>query len=213
MNSWKGSSQATNRGSMSMTSSWSRRADSGNRKIRWDRKKSQKSKSKIKVMLMGVFFWLAQNCAPRIRTWGSKCQHSFLRGGFEASERLCASRATRIVGGEAMDSPPWQCPCTLCINRAWVFGAQFHQCAWISPLFARFSPLRFFFVPQMQTGAAGMAFGNVMTIKSEMTSLLKGLREEEFQGCFHQWKRRWDKCIVSNGEYFEGDHFDVSENL
>jgi len=49
-----------------------------------------------------------------------------------------------------------------------------------------------------------------LRVKSEMASLLKGLGEEEFQGCFQQWKRSWDKCIVSNGEYFEGDHTDVS---
>jgi len=42
------------------------------------------------------------------------------------------------------------------------------------------------------------------------TPVPKRLREEEFQGCFQQWKRRWDKCIVSNGEYFEGGHIDVS---
>ena len=89
------------------------------------------------------FFWLPWNCAPRIRTWGSNCQRSFLSGGFEASERSCASRVTGIVGGEEMDSPPRQCPCTLRINRAWVFGAQFHR-ARTSPLLAGFSPLRFF---------------------------------------------------------------------
>jgi len=52
--------------------------------------------------------------------------------------------------------------------------------------------------------------GDVTKIKSEMTSLLKGLREPEFQGCFQQWKQRWDKCILSNGGYFEGDNIDVS---
>jgi len=56
----------------------------------------------------------------------------------------------------------------------------------------------------------GRHLGDVMTIKIETTSLLKGLREEEFQGCFQQWKRRWDKCILSNGGYFEVDHIDVS---
>jgi len=55
----------------------------------------------------------------------------------------------------------------------------------------------------------GQNLGDVTTIKSEMTSLLKGLREAEFQGCFLQWKQRWVKCIVSNREYFEGDHIDV----
>jgi len=72
------------------------------------------------------------------------------------------------------------------------------------------APCDFFFVPQMQIGAAGAAFGDVTAIKSKMILLLKGLREEEFQGCFQQWKWRWDMCIVSNGEYFESDHIDVS---
>jgi len=71
-------------------------------------------------------------------------------------------------------------------------------------------PCDFFLVPLMQIGAAGAALGDVTTIRSETTLLLKGLREEEFQGCFQQWKWRWDNCIVSNGEYFEGDHIDVS---
>jgi hypothetical protein len=27
----------------------------------------------------------------------------------------------------------------------------------------------------------------------------------QFQRCFTQWEKRLDKCIASNGEYFEGD--------
>jgi len=109
-----------------------------------------------------------------------------------------------------MDSPPKQCPRALCFNRACVFGPQFHHRARTSHLLAGFSLLRFFLVPQMQIGAAGATFGDMTTIKSEMTSLLKVLKEEELQGCFQQWKRMWDKCIVPNGEYFEGSHIDVS---
>ena len=26
-----------------------------------------------------------------------------------------------------------------------------------------------------------------------------------FQKCFVDWKKRWHKCIVSEGGYFEGD--------
>jgi len=81
------------------------------------------------------------NCAPRIRIWGSNCQHNFLRGGFEASERSCASRATGIVGGEAMHSPHDNAPTHSALI---VFGAQFHHRARTSPLLARFSLLRFF---------------------------------------------------------------------
>jgi hypothetical protein len=45
----------------------------------------------------------------------------------------------------------------------------------------------------------------VATIAAESTTLFKGLKEDDFQGCFNQWKWRWDKCIASEGEYFEGD--------
>jgi hypothetical protein len=39
------------------------------------------------------------------------------------------------------------------------------------------------------------------------STLLEGLKEDDFQGCFNQWKRRWDKCIAS-----EGDKNDVPDN-
>jgi len=72
------------------------------------------------------------------------------------------------------------------------------------PLLAGLTPCNFFLFPKCKLVLWGRHLGNVMMIKSEMTLLLKGLREEEFQGCFQQWKQRWDKCIVPNGEYFEG---------
>ena len=71
------------------------------------------------------------------------------------------------------------------------------------------APCDFFLFPKCKLVLRGHHLWDV-TIKSETTSLLKGLREEEFQGCFHQWKRRWNKCIASNGEHFEGDHIDES---
>jgi hypothetical protein len=79
-----------------------------------------------------------------------------------------------------------------------------------SPYSPDLVPCDFFLFPKCKFVLRVQHLGDVMTIKSETTSLLKGLREEEFQGCFQQWKRRWDKCIVTNGVYFEGDHIDVS---
>ena len=72
------------------------------------------------------------------------------------------------------------------------------------------APCDFFLFPKCKLVLQGQHLGDVMTIKSKTTSLLKSLREEEFKRCFQQWKQRWDKCIVSNGEYFERDHIDVS---
>jgi len=78
------------------------------------------------------------------------------------------------------------------------------------PYLPDLAPCNFFLFPKCKLVLRGQHLGDVTTIKSEITSLLKGLSEEEFQGCFQRWKRRWDKCIVSNREYFEGDHIEVS---
>jgi hypothetical protein len=51
------------------------------------------------------------------------------------------------------------------------------------------------------------------TITAKSTTLLKGLKEDDFQGCFNQWKWRWHKCIVFEWECFEGDKNDVPDNM
>jgi len=37
------------------------------------------------------------------------------------------------------------------------------------------------------------------------TETLKGIALTEFQDWFEKWKTRLDRCIASNGQYFEGD--------
>jgi hypothetical protein len=58
----------------------------------------------------------------------------------------------------------------------------------------------------------GGHLGDVATITAELTMLLEGVKEDDFQGCFNQWKWRWDKCIASEGEYFEGDKNYIPDN-
>ena len=38
-----------------------------------------------------------------------------------------------------------------------------------------------------------------------MAEALKGIEIDKPQNCFEQWKKCLDRCIASNGEYFEGD--------
>ena len=40
-----------------------------------------------------------------------------------------------------------------------------------------------------------------------MAEAIKGVKTDKFQNCFEQWKKCLDRCIASNGEYFEGDRF------
>jgi hypothetical protein len=34
---------------------------------------------------------------------------------------------------------------------------------------------------------------------------LGAITESAFQETFQQWKKRWERCIASRGDYFEGD--------
>jgi hypothetical protein len=44
-----------------------------------------------------------------------------------------------------------------------------------------------------------------------MTKLLNELTKKDMQHCSQEWEKRWTKCILSGGEYFEGDHIPVPE--
>ena len=39
----------------------------------------------------------------------------------------------------------------------------------------------------------------------KMTEALKSIKINKFKNCFAQWEKSLNRCIASNGEYFEGD--------
>jgi len=42
---------------------------------------------------------------------------------------------------------------------------------------------------------------------------LKAIPKIDFNNCFEDWKKHWQKYIVSRGEYFEGDEIDLEEQI
>lgn len=58
----------------------------------------------------------------------------------------------------------------------------------------------------------GRRFSSIEEIKTESLRVLKEIPKSEYQECFEDWKKRWHKCIISGGDYFEGYHIDVDEN-
>jgi hypothetical protein len=57
----------------------------------------------------------------------------------------------------------------------------------------------------MKRHLKGKRFQNVVELREKPTEALKAVSLQEFQNCFEQWNRRWDKYIDCQGEYFEGD--------
>jgi len=67
------------------------------------------------------------------------------------------------------------------------------------------APCDFFLFPRMKKVLKGKRFADVEEVKKKTTEALKGITLQEFQDCFEKWKTRLDRCIASNGQYFEGD--------
>jgi len=67
------------------------------------------------------------------------------------------------------------------------------------------APCDFFLFPRMKRSLKGKRFQNVGDVREKTAEALKAITLQEFQNCFEQWNKHWDKCIDSQGEYFEGD--------
>ena len=50
----------------------------------------------------------------------------------------------------------------------------------------------------------GKRLESIQDIEAATTAQLKTLTKEDFQNCFRKRQERWDKCVRSDGEYFEG---------
>ena len=67
------------------------------------------------------------------------------------------------------------------------------------------APCDFFLFPKLKMKLKGRRFRKVEEIQAQSQAVLNTLRENDFQKCFKNWQRRWDRCQASEGEYFEGD--------
>jgi hypothetical protein len=50
----------------------------------------------------------------------------------------------------------------------------------------------------------GWQFASVET-KEDLLAEICSIPKEELQECFQYWRKCWEQCIKSGGEYFEGD--------
>ena len=64
----------------------------------------------------------------------------------------------------------------------------------------------FWIFPRLKIVIKGTHFSSSEEIKVSGTKELKMLKEEKFAKCFRGWQELMQKCINSQGEYFEGDN-------
>lgn len=73
------------------------------------------------------------------------------------------------------------------------------------------APCDFFLFPKLKRPMKGRRFATIADIKSASLTELQSIPKSAFQECFENWKKRWHKCIISEGDYFEGDNIVIDE--
>jgi hypothetical protein len=69
----------------------------------------------------------------------------------------------------------------------------------------KLAPCDIWLFPKLKSALKGQRFADIPDIQRNVTTLLRGVPENDFQDCFRQWHHRLTKCIASDDEHFEGD--------
>jgi hypothetical protein len=67
-------------------------------------------------------------------------------------------------------------------------------------------PHDFLLFPKLKNCLKAQRFSDIPDIQCNVTTLLQGNLENDFQGCFQQWYYCLTKFIASQRENFEGDN-------
>jgi len=66
------------------------------------------------------------------------------------------------------------------------------------------APCDFFLFLKHKTHLKGHHFGTVENVQAAATRALNNISSEDFLHCYEEWQQRWNRCIRSQGAYFEG---------
>lgn len=167
-------------------------------------KKARQSRSNVKVMLTVFFDYqgvVHHEYAPRGQTINKEYYCQVLRRLRDAIRR---KRPTLHRSGEWRlhhDNAPAHSAQLVQQYLAKHHISQLQQ----PPYSPDLAPCDFFLFPKMKSTLKGHRFEDIAAIQQNATKELKSIPKEGFEKCFQQWKQRWEKCIASQGEYFEGD--------
>ncbi|PNF21909.1 hypothetical protein B7P43_G03600 [Cryptotermes secundus] len=67
------------------------------------------------------------------------------------------------------------------------------------------APCDFFLFPKMKIKLKGLRFDTAEEIQVNTQTVLNILTKKDLQDAFEKWQKRWDRCMRSQGNYFEGD--------
>ncbi|GFT99461.1 putative transposase [Trichonephila clavipes] len=71
------------------------------------------------------------------------------------------------------------------------------------------SPCDFFLFPKLKNHLKGHHFVTLENNQTAITDQLKAIPISEFHQCYEEWKKRLQRCVASEGSYFEGDNVEL----
>jgi len=66
------------------------------------------------------------------------------------------------------------------------------------------APADFFLLPRLKDSMKGTGFADVVTIQERVTAVRRSILTEAFADSFQKLYERCQKCVVKDGNYFEG---------
>ncbi|GFX89509.1 putative transposase [Trichonephila clavipes] len=78
------------------------------------------------------------------------------------------------------------------------------------PYSSDLSPCDFFLFPKLKNHLKGHHFGTLENIQTAVTDQLKAIPIPKFHQCYEEWKKRLQRCVASEGSYFEGDNVELA---
>jgi len=67
------------------------------------------------------------------------------------------------------------------------------------------SPVDFFLFPNLKSSLKGRRFDTFDEIQKNSTKELFAIPKEAFHKAFQSLQKRWERCVASEGNYFEGE--------
>ncbi|UYV82676.1 hypothetical protein LAZ67_22000520 [Cordylochernes scorpioides] len=71
------------------------------------------------------------------------------------------------------------------------------------------APCDFLLFGKLKKKLKGRKFQSIEEIEVESKKAMKAIPKTDYQRCFAVWKKRWLKCIATNGDYFEGENLNL----
>ena len=173
-----------------------------------------KKVAKIKAQCennVDCFLWFPGHCSPGICPSRPDSEWKFLRWSFASSQSSCGPSSAGIGTRRQVDPSSRQRACSTSLVVREFLARSSITVTEHPPYSPDLAPCDFFLYPKCKMVLRGRHLGYVEPIKAETTRQMKSLTTEDFLRSYQQWKQRWQKCILSQGEYFEGDHIEIPE--